>query len=164
MRDFSHLSAFPHDVGEVRQTSILARHNLRINRVSNMAAGVSDEDEQPVCSHSDAHLIAVSPEGKNNPVMALTSISDGMDADRAIRLLSGSPRTLSQFTIRKMESLCPGWELMDAESQNLEAFSSSLTSNDANGYQSSIKAAGKALEEYVEPLTESDFLAIARLQ
>ena len=158
MRDFSHLSAFPHDVGEGRQTSILARHNLRINRVSNMAAG---EDEQPVSTHSDAHLIAVSPEGKNNPVMALSCISEGMDADRAIRLLSSSPRALSQFTIRKMASVCPGWELMDAESQNLEAFSSSLASNDANGYQASMKAAGKVLEKYIEQPTVSEFLALS---
>lgn len=142
--------------------SLLARHNLRINRVSNMAAGVSDEDEQPVSIHSDAHLIAVSPEGKNNPVMALSCISEGMEADRAIRLLSRSPRALSQFTIRKMASACPGWELMDAVSQNLEAFTSSVASNDANGYQAGMKAAGKALEKYVESFSADDFVKLAR--
>ncbi|MDU7135125.1 MAG: hypothetical protein E6325_27640, partial [Enterobacteriaceae bacterium] len=92
--------------------------------------------------------------------MALSCICKGMDADRAIRLLSDSPRALSQFTIRKMQAVCAGWELMDAESQNMTAFSSSMASNDANGYVASLNAAAKALEKYVEPLTASDFIAV----
>lgn len=144
--------------------SSAGRHRLRISRASSMASGVSDTDEQTVPAHSDAHLIAVSPEGKNNPVLALSCISESMDVDRAIRTLSDSPRALSQYTIRKMESVCPGWELMDAEGQNKEAFLCSMASNDANGYQASMRAAGKALEKYVEPLNADDFLELARRQ
>jgi len=161
MRDFSHLSALSPDIDEGRYLPPLARHYLRVNRVRNVAPVFSGDNEQPGPEHSDAHLIAVSPEGKSNPVMALSCISKGMDADRAIRLLSDSPRALSQFTIRKMQAVCAGWELMDAESQNMTAFSSSIASNDANGYVVSLNAAAKALEKYVEPLTMQEVVALA---
>lgn len=164
MRDFSHLSALSPDIDEGRYLSSLSRHSLRVDRVRNIALGFMGENEPSGPEHSDAHRIAVSPEGKNNPVMALSCISKGMDADRAIRLLSDSPRALSQFTIRKMQAVCAGWELMDAESQNMTAFSSSIASNDANGYVASLNAAAKALEKYIEPLTDGDFLAITRQQ
>ena len=65
-----------------------------------MASVFAAENEQSAPVHSDAHRIAVSKEGNNNPVMPLSCISKGIDADRAIRLLSDSPRVLSQFTIR----------------------------------------------------------------
>lgn len=160
MRDFSHLSTpFP-DIHEGNHLSPLARHYLRADRVRNMASVFAGGNEQSAPVHSDAHRIAVSQEGKNNPVMALSCISKGMDADRAIRLLSDSPRALSQFTIRKMQAVCAGWELMDAENQNMTAFSSSMASNDANGYVASLNAADKALEKYIEPLTASDFIAV----
>lgn len=162
MRNFSHLATLSPDIDEGSYLPPLARHNLRVDRVRNMALGFAGENEQSGPEHSDAHRIAVSPEGKNNPVMALSCISKGMDADRAIRLLSDSPRALSQFTIRKMLAVCAGWELMDAESQNMMAFSSSIASNDANGYVASLNAAAKALEKYVEPLSEWDFIVAAR--
>lgn len=161
MRDFSHLSALSPDIDEGSCLSPLARHYLRVDRVRNMASVFAGENEQSAPVHSDAHRIAVSQEGKNNPVMALSCISKGMDADRAIRLLSDSPRALSQFTIRKMQVVCAGWELMDAKSQNMTAFSSSMASNDANGYVASLNAAGKALEKYVEPLTLREVVALA---
>lgn len=138
MRDFSHLSV--------------------------QAAAPPDSaiaDTSPERRHSDAHRIAVSLEGRNNPVMALALIEKRVSSDKAINTLATSPRQLSRFTKRKMRDCCPGWELMDAESQNMAAFSTSMASNDANGYLASMKAAGQALEKYVEPITTWDLVALA---
>lgn len=117
----------------------------------------SVEDEQPPeCRHSDAHLIAVSKEAKQNPIQALHLIADGLPHQRAIARLQVRARQLSQFTQRVMEKVYPGWELLDAEDQNMAAFQHSMINGDTNGYRAGFNAALSALEKFVEPATYDD--------
>ncbi|MCS4272100.1 MULTISPECIES: hypothetical protein [Raoultella] len=117
------------------------------------------EDEQPsVCRHSDAHLIAVSKEAKQNPILAFHLIAEGIPHQRAIAILQSSVRLLSRFTRRAMEKAYPGWELLDAEDQNMAAFQHSIINGDANGYRAGFNAALSALEKFVEPVTYDDIV------
>ncbi|MBC8951313.1 hypothetical protein [Xenorhabdus sp. TS4] len=59
-----------------------------------------------------------------------------------------------------MKAVCSGWELLDGEDKNLEAFNYSLRTNDANGYQASLRAASEKLEKYIEPMTEDEIQAL----
>ncbi|MGA6473450.1 hypothetical protein ACPEF3_01535 [Klebsiella sp. K822] len=117
-----------------------------------------EEEELPECPHSDAHLIAVSKEAKQNPIQAFHLIADGLPHQRAIAILQGSVRQLSRFTRRAMEKIYPGWELLDAEDQNMAAFQHSIINGDANGYRAGFNAALSALEKFVEPLTYDDIV------
>jgi hypothetical protein len=147
---FRHLAP-PQYYRSGRDNSLSARM-ARINELSEPEL----EDSPAVDSHSNAHRIAVSQEAKNNPVLALKLIQRGEKNKKAIRLLADSYRNLSMFTQRRMEKVCPGWECLDDEDKNLEAFNSSLWNNDENGYRAGFRAAITALEKYVEQPTLQD--------
>ncbi|MDK7604270.1 hypothetical protein QP556_25250, partial [Citrobacter freundii] len=104
------------------------------------------------------HLIAVRKEAKQNPIQALHLIAEGIPHQRAIALLQGSVRQLSRFTRRAMEKAYPGWELLDAEDQNMAAFQHSMINGDTNGYRAGFNAALSALEKFVEPVTFDDIV------
>ena len=55
-----------------------------------------------------------------------------------------------------MENAYPGWELLDAEDQNMAAFQHSMINGDTNGYRAGFNAALSALEKFVEPITFDD--------
>ena len=117
-----------------------------------------EEEELPECPHSDAHLIAVSKEAKQNPIQAFHLIAEGIPHQKAIARLKGSARQLSRFTRRAMEKAYPGWELLDAEDQNMAAFQHSMINGDTNGYRAGFNAALSALEKFVEPVTFDDIV------
>ncbi|MBL5827652.1 hypothetical protein [Serratia fonticola] len=147
---FRHLAPAKH-FQSGRDNSLSARI-ARINQLSE-----SEYEDSPVVdSHSVAHRIAVSQEANNNPVLALKLIQRGEESEDAISLLADSHRELSQFTQRRMEKVCPGWECLDDEDKNLEAFNYSVWNNDVNGYWAGIRAAITALEKYVEQPTLED--------
>ena len=129
----------------------------RMQRMHRLQQSV--EDGQPSeCCHSDAHLIAVSKEAKQNPILAFHLIAEGIPHQRAIARLQGSVRQLSLFTRRAMAKVYPGWECLDTEDQNMAAFQYSLLNNDTNGYHAGLKAVLVAIEKFVEPLTLEDIL------
>ncbi|HED4077692.1 TPA: hypothetical protein R4267_003581 [Raoultella planticola] len=129
----------------------------RMQRMHRLQQSV--EDEQPsVCRHSDAHLIAVSKEAKQNPILAFHLIAEGIQHQRAIARLQGSVRQLSLFTRRVMEKVYPGWELLDSEDQNMAAFQHSMINGDTNGYRAGFNAALSALEKFIEPVTFDDIV------
>jgi hypothetical protein len=121
-----------------------------------------DDEHSPEYHHSDAHLIAVSKEAKQNPIQAFHLIREGTSHQKAIARLQGSVRQLSLFTQRTMEKFYPGWELLDADDQNMVAFQYSMINGDINGYRSGFNAALLALEKYVEPVNMEDMLSIQR--
>ena len=121
-----------------------------------------EEEELPECPHSDAHLIAVSKAAKQNPIPAFHLIAEGIPHQKAIARLQGTVRQLSLFTRRTMEKFYPGWELLDAEDQNMVAFQYSMINGDINGYLSGFNAALLALENYVEPVNLEDMLSLQR--
>ncbi|HFN0791520.1 TPA: hypothetical protein ACHB2C_005799 [Klebsiella variicola subsp. variicola] len=127
----------------------------RMQRMHRLQQSVEDE-QPPEFRHSDAHLIAVSKEAKQNPIQALHLIADGLPHQRAIARLQVRARQLSQFTQRVMEKVYPGWELLDAEDQNMAAFQHSMINGDTNGYRAGFNAALSALEKFVEPATYDD--------
>ena len=127
----------------------------RMQRMHRLQQSVEDE-QPPECRHSDAHLIAGSQEAKQNPIQALHLIADGLPHQRAIARLQVRARQLSQFTQRVMEKVYPGWELLDAEDQNMAAFQHSMINGDTNGYRAGFNAALSALEKFVEPATYDD--------
>lgn len=127
----------------------------RMQRMHRLQQSVEDE-QPPECRHSDAHLIAVSKEAKQNPIQALHLIADGLPHQRAIARLQVRARQLSQFTQRVIEKVYPGWELLDAEDQNMAAFQHSMINGDTNGYRAGFNAALSALEKFVEPATYDD--------
>lgn len=127
----------------------------RMQRMHRLQQSVEDE-QPPECRHSDAHLIAVSKEAKQNPIQALHLIADGLPHQRAIARLQVRARQISQFTQRVMEKVYPGWELLDAEDQNMAAFQHSMINGDTNGYRAGFNAALSALEKFVEPATYDD--------
>lgn len=129
----------------------------RMQRMHRLQQSV--EDGQPSeCRHSDAHLITVSKEAKQNPIQALHLIREGTPHQQAISRLQGSVRELSLFTRRAMEKVYPGWELLDAEDQNMAAFQHSIINGDANGYRAGFNAALSALEKFIEPVTFDDIV------
>lgn len=129
----------------------------RMQRMHRLQQSVEDE-QSPECRHSDAHLIAVSREAKQNPILAFHLIAEGSPHQRAIAILQGSVRQLSLFTRRAMEKVYPGWELLDAEDQNMAAFQHSMINGDTNGYRAGFNAALSALEKFIEPVTFDDIV------
>lgn len=127
----------------------------RMQRMRQLQQSV-EEEELYECPHSDAHLIAVSKEAKQNPIQALHLIAVGVPYQRAIASLQRSARQLSCFTRRAMEKVYPGWEFLDAEDQNMAAFQHSMINGDTNGYHAGFNAALSALEKFVEPITFGD--------
>lgn len=128
------------------------------------ATSVSDESAtEHNITHSDAHCIAGSQEGRNNPVYALALIKRNVPYQSAIEQLAGSPRHLSRYTTRKMEAMYPGWELLDDEDKNMTAFRHSTQNSDSNGYTASLRAAGEKLAQCLEPMTEAEVQALIRL-
>lgn len=153
MSDFSHLNfqaSAPQAGGRVR----LSPEQRRMLSIPSTAARVDEQDKQPV--HSNAHRIAVSWQARNNPILALKLIDRGEPFERAIDTLEVSYRHLSEFTKRKMKTVCSGWECMDTEDRNQEAFTHSTTHQDRNGYRAGFDAALKALEKHIEPLMPED--------
>ena len=57
-----------------------------------------------------------------------------------------------------MAKVYPGWELFDAEDQNMVAFQHSMINGDTNGYRAGFNAALSALEKFVEPVTYDDIV------
>ncbi|SFO04441.1 hypothetical protein [Xenorhabdus japonica] len=123
---------------------------------SRYSPNAEQQEDHTTDTHSHAHRIASSQEAKNNPVYALHLIDNHASHQHAITMLSESHRHLSQYTTRKMEAVCSGWELLDDEDKNLAAFNYSLMNDDANGYHASLRAANEKLESYIEPMTEGD--------
>lgn len=132
-------------------------YGRRMQRMHRLQQSVEDE-QSPECRHSDAHLIAVSREAKQNPILAFHLIADGFSHQRAIARLQGRARQLSKFTRRVMEKVYPGWEFLDAEDQNMAAFQHSMINGDTNGYRAGFNAALSALEKFVEPVTFDDIV------
>lgn len=118
-------------------------------------------EPEKLSAHSNAHQIAVSREARNNPILALKLIERGEPSALAIETLATSYRHLSNFTKRKMKTICSGWECMDTEDRNQEAFTYSTTHQDSNGYRAGFDAALKVLEKHVEPLTDEDFTRLS---
>lgn len=149
--NFQHLNQPQHDA---QAYGFSGRRMQRMHRLQQ-----SVEEEQPSeASHSDAHLIAVSKEAKQNPILAFHLIAEGIPHQQAIARLQGSVRQLSLFTRRAMEKVYPGWELLDAEDQNMAAFQHSMINGDTNGYRAGFNAALSALEKSVEPVTFDDIV------
>ncbi|PWC12958.1 hypothetical protein [Brenneria corticis] len=149
MMNFRHLNATASHAAAGRYTGIA--------RGLYLSGGADNAEEAGDDAHSDAHRIAVSDEARNNPVLALKLIKKKTSSDEAIKTLASSPRHISEFTNRKMAAVCPGWELLDEEGMNMAAFLHSMSHSDGNGYLAGIRAAQKALEKYVEPMTAEDF-------
>ncbi|EHF8253770.1 hypothetical protein [Enterobacter roggenkampii] len=147
--NFQHLNPLQPDA------QVYGFSGCRIQRMHQLQQSV--EEEQPTeCRHSDAHLIAVSKEAKQNPIQAFHFIAEGIPHMQAIARLQGSIRQLSLFTRRAMEKVYPGWEYLDAEDQNMAAFQHSMIHGDTNGYRAGFNAALSALEKFVEPITFDD--------
>lgn len=154
MSDFSHLN-FQSSVPQAGGRARLSPEQRRMFSIPSNAARGDEQDKQPM--HSNAHRIAVSPPAKNNPILALKLIDRGESSERAIETLEASYRHLSNFTKRKMIGICSGWEFMDTEDRNKEAFTYSATHQDSNGYRAGFDAALKALKKHIEPLNIDDF-------
>ncbi|UYJ85543.1 hypothetical protein N4224_02140 [Yersinia enterocolitica] len=136
---------------------------LRLQRLS-QSAQAQDEQESAsvvVSRHTNAHWIASSREAQNNPILALSLIKRRIPHEDAIGTLQVSARHLSKFTKRKMIAVCAGWELLDTEDRNIEAFTYSTTHNDENGYWAGFKAAQRVLEKHVELWTEEDIRSLS---
>ncbi|CRY67566.1 hypothetical protein [Yersinia pekkanenii] len=141
------------------------RPNGRLSRIQRLSQSAQAQDEQEsanvvVSRHSNAHWIASSPEAKNNPILALKHIKRRTPHEDSIDVLRVSHRHLSNFTRRKMIAVCAGWECLDTEDRNIEAFTYSMTHNDENGYWAGFKAAQRVLEKHVEPWTEEDIRSV----
>ncbi|GAB2932207.1 hypothetical protein [Hafnia psychrotolerans] len=147
MNDFSHLdfqSLGLQSSGPVSRCSPEQRWALAL-----LGDNSPPEEQQAKPKHSNAHRIAVSQPAKNNPILALKLIDRGEPSERAIETLEASHRHLSNFTKQKMKAICSGWECMDTEDRNQEAFTYSTTHQDSNGYRAGFNAALKALEKHV---------------
>lgn len=132
---------------------------LRLQRLS-QSAQAQDEQESTsvvVTRHTNAHWIASSREAQNNPILALKLIKRRTPHEDAIGTLQVSARHLSNFTKRKMIAVCAGWECLDTEDRNMEAF----TYSDDNGYHAGFFAAQRVLEKHVEPWTEEDIRSLS---
>lgn len=55
----------------------------RMQRMHQLQQSV-EEEELPECPHSDAHLIAVSKEAKQNPIQAFHLIAEGSHISRPL--------------------------------------------------------------------------------
>lgn len=155
MRDFSHLNI----QGNGLQVNGSASHYSPERRwllLSMSEADTQAERQEKQLKHSSSHLIAVSQEARNNPVLALKLIERGKPHQQAIETLAASHRHLSHFTMRKMKAICSGWEFLDTQDRNNEAFIYSSTHKDSNGYRAGLNAALKVLDKYVEPWTAED--------
>ncbi|CNG10202.1 hypothetical protein [Yersinia intermedia] len=136
---------------------------LRLQRLS-QSAQAQDEQESTsvvVTRHTNAHWIASSREAQNNPILALKLIKRRTPHEDAIGTLQVSARHLSNFTKRKMIAVCAGWECLDTEDRNIEAFTYSMTHSDDNGYHAGFFAAQRVLKKHVEPWTEEDIRALS---
>jgi|SRR5471032_1208699 len=154
MNDFSHLGFQSLGLQSLRPVICRSPEQRRVLALS--GDNFLPEEQQPKPKHSNAHQIAVSQPAKNNPILALKLIDRGESSEIAIETLGASYRHLSNFTKHKMIAICSGWEFMDTEDRNLEAFTYSTTHQDSNGYRAGFNAALKALEKYVEPLMPED--------
>ncbi|MBU9808724.1 hypothetical protein J1785_03015 [Rahnella sp. SL6] len=148
MRDFSHLNF------ESYSPQISGPFGLRSpeqRRMLSLFGGDTQADEpEKLSSHSNAHQIAVTRAARNNPILALKLIERGEPAELAIETLAVSARHLSNFTKRKMNTVCSGWECLDTEDRNLEVFTYSTLHQDSNGYSAGFNAALRALDKFVE--------------
>lgn len=154
MRDFSHLNFEGYSL---QAGGSFGRRSPEQRRMLFLFGGDTQADEpEKLSAHSNAHQIAVSQEARNNPILALKLIDRGEPAELAIETLSASARHLSNFTKRKMKVVCSGWECLDTEARNLEAFTYSTLHQDTNGYRAGFNAAIMALEKHVEPLMPED--------
>lgn len=118
---------------------------LHLNQAAGAATSGRLLTAEELYLRNEASRIATAQEARNNPVLALELIRRRRSYDAAMKTLKSRHRTLSLFTMRKMEAVCPGWECMDEEDQNLTAYRHSLVHNDSNGYRAGLKAAGKKL-------------------
>ena len=60
-----------------------------------------------------------------------------------------------------MIAVCAGWECLDTEDRNMEAFTYSMTHSDDNGYHAGFFAAQRVLEKHVELWTEEDIRSLS---
>ncbi len=112
--------------------------------------------------HSRGHNVAVSPEAKNNPVLAVRLLKETELSSKKIKLqLASSPMALSVFTQKFMEQNDPTWEFQDDEEKARSALTFSTQNRDANGYSAAQSSALKALKKMEEPLTEDEIKALA---
>jgi hypothetical protein len=149
MFDFSHLS------GKTKTKSESDNGNVPLKL---------DSDDTQVArpkQHSRGHNVAVSPEAKNNPVLAVRLLKETELSSKKIKLqLASSPMALSVFTQKFMEENDPTWEFQDDEEKARTALTFSTQNRDANGY-SLPRVALKALKKMEEPLTEDEVKALA---
>lgn len=136
---------------------------LRLQRLSQSALAQDERESASVVisRHSNAHWIASSNEAKNNSILALKLIKRRTPHEEAIDTLQVSARHLSNFTKHKMIAVCAGWECLDTEDRNMEAFTYSMTHSDENGYHAGFFAALKVLEKYIEPWNEEDMTKLS---
>ncbi|HHH0684237.1 TPA: hypothetical protein ACPZQD_001049 [Yersinia enterocolitica] len=146
-------------------TAAASTSSTEFNRVTGMDGKysqlISDNVTGDVTRHSDAHWIASSHAAGHNPILALKHIKRRTLHEESISVLQSSHRHLSNFTKRKMIAVCTGWEFMDTEDRNMEAFTYSTTHNDDNGYLAGFRAAQRVLEKYVELWTEEDIRSLS---
>ncbi|MGA7586041.1 MAG: hypothetical protein WCB03_08435 [Rouxiella badensis] len=159
MRDFSHLNFEGYSL---QAGGPCGHRSPEQRRMLSLFGGDTQADEpEKLSAHSNAHQIAVSREARNNPILALKLIERGEPSELAIEMLAVSARHLSNFTKRKMKAVCSGWECLDTEDRNIEAFTYSTLNQDSNGYNTGFKAVLRALEKHVEPLTSEDFTRLS---
>lgn len=118
---------------------------LHLNQAAGAATSGRLLTAEELYLRNEASRIATAQEARSNPVLALELIRRRRPYDAAMKTLKSRYRMLSLFTMRKMEAVCPGWECMDEEDQNLTAYRHSLVNNDSNGYHAGLRAAGKKL-------------------
>lgn len=136
---------------------------LRLQRLSQSAQAQNERESVSAVAtrHTNAHWIASSPEAQNNPILALSLIKRRIPHEDAIGTLQVSARHLTNFTKRKMIAVCAGWECLDTDDRNMEAFTYSMTHSDDNGYHAGFFAAQRVLEKHVEPWTEEDIRSLS---
>ncbi|MBL5827653.1 hypothetical protein JBO46_16205 [Serratia fonticola] len=107
--------------------------------------------------HSRGHNVAVSDEGRGNPVLAVHLLNEtDLKSSQIKARCASEPQALSKFTQNFMEENDPGWEFQDEEEQALTARTFSIQNNDKNGYHAARVRATKALKKMEEPLTEDE--------
>jgi hypothetical protein len=149
MFDFSHLS------GKTKTKSESDNGNVPLKL---------DSDDTRIArpkQHSRGHNVAVSPEAKNNPVLAVRLLKETELSSKKIKLqLASSPMALSVFTQNLWKrTIRPGNFRTTKKARSALTFSTQ--NRDANGYSAAQSSALKALKKMEEPLTEDEIKALA---
>ncbi|WP_411703526.1 hypothetical protein [Edaphovirga cremea] len=154
MHDFSHLNGIG---GDIQKTAAKIRAN---NGDDSEKAFVKAGDPTKLArpgQHSRGHNVAVSDEGKANPILAVSLLKEtDLKSSQIKARCASEPQALSKFTQNFMEEHDPGWEFQDGEEQALTAQTYSINNRDENGFHAARDRAIKALKKMEEPLTEDE--------